>query len=96
MFPVSLGRKLNGPGAIFTDHCAGDSAAAAVLDLNRRARLAGATKGWSVIVGYFFRRQHTLLITRFIRNHKRRRRAFDLFSVVDDPGFGFTVAAVRQ
>ncbi|MNS15423.1 hypothetical protein D3C71_1523610 [compost metagenome] len=96
VFAVGLRRQFYRPGAIGADHRAGDGVAAAVLDLNGRARLAGAAKGRGVIVRDLFCTQHTLLVTLFIRHEEGRRRAFDLFGVVDDFGFGVTITAVRQ
>ena len=96
MFAVSLSREFYGPGTLFPDHGAGNGASAAVFNLNGRARLPGTAKGWGVVVRDRFSTQHTLLITRVVRQQKGRRRAFNIFGVVDDFGFGFAVTPVRQ
>ena len=96
MFPVRLGREYYRPGAVFTDHGAGNGAAAAVFDLDGRARLAGAAKGWVAVVRDLVCAQHALLVTRFIRQQEGRRRAFNVFCIINDFCFSFAVTAVCQ
>ena len=96
MFPVRLGRECYRPGAVLRDHGAGDGAAAAVFNLNGRARLPGTAEGGGVIIRDLFCTQHALLVTRVVRQQKCRRSAFDFFCIINNPGFGFAIAAVSQ
>ena len=96
MFPLRLGRKCYRPGAVLCDHGAGDGAAAAVFNLNGRARLPGTAEGWGVIIRDLFCTQHPLLVTRVIRQQKCWRGAFDFFRIINNFCFGFAVTAVSQ
>lgn len=82
--------------AVLRDHGAGDGAAAAVFNLNGRARLPGTAEGWGVVIRDLFCTQHALLVTRVVRQQKCRRGAFDFFCIINNPGFGFAIAAVSQ
>ena len=96
MLPFCLGGKLYCPGPLFTDHGAGNGAAAAVFDLNGRTRLAGTAKGWRVIVSDRFCTQHTLLVTRIIGEQKGRRCALNVFRIINNFRFCFPVTPVRK
>ena len=96
MFPVCLGRQFYRPGAVFTDHRAGKRIAAAVFDLNGRARLPGTAKGWRVIVGDRICTQHALLVARKIGEHEGWRCALNFFRIINNFCFCFAVTTVSQ
>lgn len=66
MFPVGWVGSVT-VSAVLRNHGAGDGAAAAVFNLNGRARLPGTAEGGGVVIRDRFCTQHALLVTRVVR-----------------------------